>query len=232
MSKLIGIGVGPGDPELLTIKAVRCIREADVICLPNASKEKCRAYMIAAKAVPEIKEKECVLCDFRMIRDADLLKEMHRDIYLKIRSFLTEGKTAAFLTIGDPATYSTFTYILTLAQNEGFETEIVSGVTSYAAVAARLGIALCEGGEELHIGTSQSDMETFIEMPGTRIIMKSGRGMREVKEILRKAEAEKGAEVYAVSDCGLPDEKVFFGADEIPEDGEYMTTVIIKDRHL
>lgn len=230
MGNLIGIGVGPGDPELMTIKAIRYIKEADVICLPNASKDKCRAYRIAEEAVPEIKEKECIWCDFRMIRDADLLKELHQEIYQKVRDHLVEDKKVAFLTIGDPATYSTFTYIMEIAKKDGFETELVSGVTSYDAAAARLGIALCEGEEELHIGTAQSDLEELIKLPGTKIIMKSGRSLRNVKAVLQKAEQDQQAYVYAVSDCGLPDEKLFYSADEIPEDGEYMTTIIVKQR--
>lgn len=228
MGKLYGVGVGPGDPELMTIKAARYISSADIICLPKAEKETCRAYMIAKQIVPEIEEKECICCDFKMIRDPEKKRRMHQDIYMTLKPYLEDGRDVAFLTIGDPTTYSTFSYIFELAKNDGFETGLISGVTSYNAVAASLGIVLCEGDEELHIGTAKSNLEQFADLPGTRIIMKSGRGLRAVKDTLREAEHRSEISVYAVSDCGLPDEKQYFGADEIPENGEYMTTIIIK----
>ena len=82
---LYGIGVGPGDPELMTIKAARLMKEADVICLPRESKEDCRAYLIAKQAVPEREDKECLCYEFEMIRDAEKLAKLHQAFYERIK---------------------------------------------------------------------------------------------------------------------------------------------------
>lgn len=226
---LLGVGVGPGDPELMTIKAMRCIKAADIICLPKASKESCRAYLIAEQAVPEITGKECICLDFKMIREEEELKKLHQRAYQMIQSELSGGKTVAFLTVGDPTIYSTFSYMLEKARSDGFDAEIVSGISSYHAAAARLGIALCEGEEELHIGTGHSNIEELLELPGTKIIMKAGHNIGKVKNILEKAEREKGIRITAISDCGMPGEKRFECASEIPMH-EYMTTIIVNNR--
>ena len=142
--KLYGIGVGPGDPDMMTLRAAALIRTADCICLPQSPKEKCRAYRIARQAVPELENRACVCFDFTMTRDEAELSKIHQGIYGEIRKLLTEGKTAAFLTIGDPAVYSTFGYLMELALKDGFDAETVSGVTSFSTAAAGLGISLCE----------------------------------------------------------------------------------------
>lgn len=226
---LYGVGVGPGDPGLITVKAIQCIRSADLICLPKKERDSCRAYQIAQQAVPEIKEKEYICCDFKMVTDREKLIKSHQEIYEKIREYLRKGKSIAFLTLGDPSTYSTFSYILHQAQEEQFSVEIIGGVTSYNAIAADLGIVLCEDNEELHIGTSQSNIEAFLKLPGTRIIMKPGRSLTKIKSYLMQAEEDGRVLVYAVSNCGLPNETKYFTASDIPLDSEYMTTIIIKD---
>ena len=112
---LYAIGVGPGDPDLITLKAANTIRQADVIAIPQ-KKEECRAYEIALKAIPEIKDKEIVDCAFSMVRDDETRSALHKDIYEKIKEKLQNGRSVAFLTIGDPAIYSTFSYINELAK--------------------------------------------------------------------------------------------------------------------
>ena len=74
---LYGIGVGPGDPELMTIKAVRRIRECTVIAIPHRSKELCTAYQIACQAVPEMEQKECLYLPMPMTKDKKVLDESH-----------------------------------------------------------------------------------------------------------------------------------------------------------
>lgn len=224
---LYGIGVGSGDPELLTIKAVRYIQEADIICLPRIPKEECRAYLIAKQAVPEIEDKECFCYDFKMIRDAEKLEKLHQEIYERIKDKISEGRKIAFLTIGDPLTYSTFSYILDKVKSDGTTVEIISGITSYNAIAARLRIALCEGDEELHIGTGTGDIKKLLALPGTKVIMKTGRKIKEVKFALEQIEQEEDVQVSAVTNCGLPDEAIYYGAAEIPLD-DYMTTIVVK----
>ena len=86
--KIYGVGVGPGDPELLTIKAARLIKNAGVIGIPAEHKETCKAYQIAAGAVEEIREKEVVPFPFLMTRDPERLKESHDRLAEKAAGYL------------------------------------------------------------------------------------------------------------------------------------------------
>ena len=109
--RLIGVGVGPGDPELLTLAAVRAIRESDCILLPNEKKEECYAYKIVRQVVPEIEEKEICPMQFPMTKDADVLRAAQDRCFAEVQARMRQGKTLVFLTIGDPSVYSTYHYI-------------------------------------------------------------------------------------------------------------------------
>jgi len=250
--KICGIGVGPGDPELMTLKAVRRIREADIVCLPRENKEECRAYLIAVQSVPELAEKEILGFEFEMTSDPGKLSQIHRGIYDRVKAYPAEGKTVAFLTIGDPTIYSTVGYILKLAEADGIDTEIINGVTSFCAAAAACGEMISEGGEDIHILAGYE--EEKLSLPGTKIIMKTGRRGGELKEKLLalevRADADKepsatdeaqsdadkapneepGLTVFGASDCGLPAERIYKSASDLPEEGLYMTTLIVKER--
>jgi len=225
---LYGVGVGPGDPELMTLKAVRVLREVSVICLPKLCREECRAYRIAASAVPELEQKEFLCFDFEMIRYGEVLREKHRKIFEIVREHLDKGRSLAFLTIGDPTIYASFSYLAKFARADGYEVEWVNGVTSFCACAAECGISLCEGDEELHLISGQENPEEALRLPGTKILMKSGRRMPKIKEELLRMEKQQNAEIYAVQECGTEKEKIYEGALEIPEEPGYMTTILIK----
>jgi len=227
---LLGIGVGPGDPEMLTLKAVKAIKEADVICLPRAEKDKCRAYQIALPVVPEIKYKKTISMDFEMTRDEDRLKEIHEEFYNKYKQLVLDGYNLAFLTIGDPTVYSTFGYIMKLAKKDGIEVEIINGITSFCGSAASAGIVLSEAEENIHIISGQGNIDDELKLPGTKIIMKSGKNISEIKEKLIPLEEAGKISVNAVIDCGMETEEIFTSAMTIPDDSKYMMTIIIKEK--
>ena len=227
---LYGIGVGPGDPEMLTLRAVRAIKEADVICLPKADKYECRAFQIALPVVPELKYKKTISFDFEMTRDEEALAKMHAEFYEKYRQLIMEGYNLAFLTIGDPTVYSTFGYIMKLAKKDGIEVEIINGITSFCGSAAAAGTLLSERDENIHIISGQGNLEDDLRLPGTKIIMKSGRNVAQIKERLLEMEQAGNISVYAVVDCGMETEQIFNGAIMIPDDSKYMMTIIIKDK--
>ncbi len=226
---LYGIGVGPGDPQMLTIKAVNAIKDADVICLPKADKVKCRAYQIALPVVPELRFKKIISFDFEMIRDEETLHRLHKDFYDKYKELLLDGYNLGFLTIGDPTIYSTFGYIMKLAKADGIEVEIVNGITSFCGAAASAGVLISEVDENIHILSGQSDIEEGLKLYGTKIIMKSGRNLAAIKEKLLKLEASGKVQVYAVVDCGMETEEIYNGAMMIPDESRYMITIIVKD---
>jgi len=227
---LLGIGVGPGDPEMLTLKAVKAIKEADVICLPKADKDKCRAYQIALPVVPEIRYKKTISLDFEMTKDEVRLATIHKEFYEKYKQLLLDGYNLAFLTIGDPTVYSTFGYIMKLAKKDGIEVGIINGITSFCGSAASAGILLSESEENIHIISGQGNLDEELKLSGTKIIMKSGRNISSIKERLIPLEEAGKIIVYAVVDCGMETEQIYNSAMTIPEDSKYMMTIIIKEK--
>ena len=97
--RLIGVGVGPGDPELLTLAAVRAIRESDCILLPNEKKEECYAYKIVRQVVPEIEEKEICPMQFPMTKDADVLRAAQDRCFAEVQARMRQGKTLVLIQV-------------------------------------------------------------------------------------------------------------------------------------
>lgn len=226
---LYGIGVGPGDPELMTIKALKCMRESDVIVLASEPKEDCYAYRIAKAVFAEIDEKEIVCMPFLMIKEKKALEDSHNRIYKDISVLLEKGKNVAFLTIGDPSIYSTYSYIHRRELAAGGKAFMVSGVPSFCAAACAIGISLGDNKEEIHIIPGSYDIRETLHLKGTRIYMKSGKKLAELKNALREAGTEPFY-IYAVSNCGMENEKITSGLEALSEDSGYLTVVIVKEK--
>ena len=201
-----GVGVGPGDPELMTLKACRLIRENDVIALPGKEPKETVAYQIAVQAVPELADKELIPVYMPMVMDRQVQRENHRKGAQLIAEYLDQGKNVVYLTLGD-------------------ETELVSGITSFCAAAARMNIPLTEWDEPMHVMPALHKLDHGLDQDGTYVLMKSGSHMQEVKEILRAS----GKEVQMVQDCGMPSEQVYRSVDEIPDDAGYFALIVAKN---
>ncbi len=219
---LYGVGVGPGDPELLTLKAVRILRECDVIAIPQESKEGCTAYQIARQAVPELDEKPCLPLPMPMTKDREKLAASHEAAAAKAAEQLAAGRTVALITLGDATVYSTYLYVHERIKCLGFETRIVNGVPSFCAAAARLDMPLVNGSQKLHILPASYHIEEALELPGVKVLMKSGRQMPKVKALLK----EKGLEARMVENCGMEGEKTYQSLEEIPDDAGYFSLLI------
>jgi precorrin-2/cobalt-factor-2 C20-methyltransferase len=224
---LYGVGVGPGDPELMTLKAVRVIREAEVIAVPGKTARESVAYRIAAQAVPELADKRVVSIDFPMTKDEERLRESHRTGANQLEKILDTGKDVAFLTLGDVTIYSTFSYIQKLAETDGYRTELVSGVPSFCAAGASLKIPLTEGKEMLHVIPASYQEEVDMKEAGTYILMKTGRKLRSVKEQLHSDDF-RNESVFLVENSGMTDEKIYRTMNEIPDKTGYFSTLIAK----
>ena len=199
---LYGVGVGPGDPELMTLKAVRLIKENDIIAVPGAEVRETVAYKIAVQAVPELADKELLPIYMPMTHDKAELELNHEKGAKALEAALDTGKNVVFLTLGDPTIYSTFSYVQKRVEADGYETRLVSGITSFCATAARLNIPLTEWNQPLHVQPAVHRLDSELDQPGTYVLMKSGRKMNQVKEILERS----GREVRMVENCGMPDE--------------------------
>ncbi len=223
---LYGVSVGPGDPELMTIKAVRAIKECQVLALPNESLKDCVAYHIAIQAVPEMKDKEILCLPMPMTKDKEILKKCHDEAAEQIIEKLSQGKNVAFLTLGDATVYSTCLYVYERVRDAGERTEIVSGVPSFCAAAARLNRALVSGSSELHILPATYQIEEGLRLPGVKVLMKSGKKLGEVKELLIR----ENKQVSGVQRCGMEGETIYQSAEEIDGQAGYYSLFIVEDK--
>lgn len=226
--KAYGIGVGPGDPELMTLKAVRLIKENEIIMVPGTDPRESVAYKIAVQAVPELKDKEVIAVDFPMLKDREKLRESHRKGADLMESYLDEGKNIVFLTLGDSTVYCTFTYIQKYLIEDGYETELVNGITSFCAAASRLNIPLAEWNEPIHILPAVHGGDECFDLDGNYVLMKSGSRMKELREKL----VASGRDIKAVVNCGMDDEEVYRNIEELPDETGYFTLLISKRKNL
>lgn len=224
--KLYGIGVGPGDPELLTLKAVRIIRECGVIFVPGEDYRDSVAYQIARQAVPELESKTVIGVPVPMTRNKAERATAHQQAAAQILTWLDKGYEAGFLNLGDVTIYASYLYIHRLVVDQGYEAELVNGVPSFCAAAARLGTGLVEDGQQLHILPQPQQIREGLSLPGTRVIMKMGKNTGQVKQWLK----ESGQKIRMVERCGMPGERVYHSADEIPEDVSYYSLLIVGEQ--
>lgn len=221
--KLWGVGVGPGDPELLTLKAVRVLREADVIMAPDTSGPDKTALNIAKDYLAG-KEVLCVRTP--MVRDRDVVNDAYDRAAEQICALLDQGRQVAFLTLGDPTIYSTYMYIHQRVLRRGYPAEVVPGVPSFCAAAARLGQSLCQGQEPLLIVPASHDPETLLDVPANKVFMKAGRSIVRLKQSLADHGLLEGASM--VENCGMANERVYPHFEDLEEASGYFSLVISK----
>lgn len=221
-----GVGVGPGDPELMTLKACRLIRENRVIAVPGKEPKEAVAYKIAVQAVPELADKELVAIEMPMVMNQEKQLEAHRAGARQIAEYLDQGENVVYLTLGDSTVYCTFTYLQAILEAEGYRTELVNGIPSFCAAAARLNIPLMDWNEQLHVIPAAHKTDVKLDQPGQYVLMKSASHMKEIKERLK----ESGRSVQVVENCSMPDEKIYRSVDEIPDDAGYFSLIIAKEK--
>ena len=229
MATLYGLGVGPGDPELMTLKTVRLIKESDIIAIPQSGQDVNTAYAIAKKAVPQIEEKEIARIAMPMTRDQQALDASHDAAARRIIDYLDHGQNVAFLTLGDPSIYSTYTYIHKRVLASGRQAQMVPGIPSFCAVSARLNEPLAEAGQALHIiPASYKALDTCMELEGTKVLMKSGKAVGEIKDMICGQPHRWSAKM--VERCGMEGERAFHSADEINPQAGYFSIIVVKDK--
>ena len=223
--KFYGIGVGVGDPENITVKATKRLHEVDVIVLPEAkSGEGSTAFNIVKEYVkPDVEQ---LFLEFPMIRDVEARKVFRKNNAGKINVELEKGKKVAFLTIGDPMTYSTYTYVLEHISDD-VEVETIAGITSFNSIAARLNIPLMIGDEDLKVVSvnRKTDIYKEIENNQNLVLMKISRDFEKIKKAIIETGNKENAVI--VSDCGKENE-VFYWDIESVEEVPYFSTMILK----
>src|SRR5947208_17099475 len=186
--KLFCVGCGPGDPELLTVRAVSLIKSAEVIFAPTAREGKPSiALSVVEKYVSKSAKTTSLI--FPMVKDKESLKDYWKRNAEDIAAAVRSGKRVVYLTVGDTALYSTWIYLHRELKksHKDIEVEIVPGIASMFAIAAKAGISLAEGDETVAIVPACYDMERVRRTAtacDTVIFLKDGRYFDNVVEML------------------------------------------------
>ena len=221
--KLYGVGVGPGDPELLTEKAIRILGECDVIAVPQSENGGRTALEIASCY---IKDKPVRAFDMPMTHDRQARNASHDAAADALCALLDEGKTVVFLTLGDPTVYSTYWYVHKRVSARGYAAELVPGVPSFCAAAAAMGRALCEDGEMLHIiPATHGRAEEGLALSGSKVLMKTGKRVLEVRELLRQR-GELGSTAL-IERVGMDDQRLIENLDELEQPSGYFSIILV-----
>lgn len=225
--KFYGIGVGVGDPENITVKATKKLHEVDVIVLPEAkSGEGSTAFNIVREYLkPGVEQ---MFLEFPMIKDVEARKVFRKNNADKVSAELEKGKNVAFLTIGDPMTYSTYTYVLEHIADD-VEVETVAGITSFNSIAARLNVPLMIGDEDLKVVSvnRKTDIYKEIENNDNLVLMKISRNFEKIKKAIIETGNKENAVI--VSDCGKDNEVVYWDIESV-EEVPYFSTMILKKK--
>ncbi len=227
---LYGIGVGPGDPDLLTMAAVKKLAQVDVIFAASSSKnDYSLALGIAQPHLPENIRVEVL--KFPMTRDRQKLREAWEENGRIAAGILQEGHNAAFLTLGDPMIYSTFGYLLQILQTTHPEipVEIIPGITSFQAAAAKTGTILTESGENLVIFSGVGDEEKLDQTLGLAdngVILKAYKNFESLKKIIGHHDRKKHS--VFVSRLGLEGEQITHNLDDIDKQPHYLSLLLVK----
>ena len=217
------VSVGPGDPEMLTRQACRVLEACDVIAAPRVKSGRMLALDIAGGAV-DMRGKTILPLDFTMERSEAVREESYRTAAGAIEAELAAGRDVAMVNLGDVSVYATAYYILERVRSDGFEVVMCPGVTSFCAVAARLGRSLTRMEEPLHILPGSMDMDSALTLEGTKVLMKSGRAIHETVDALERHGL--AARAGMVADCGLETEQVYTDLRQLPEEISYFATIV------
>ena len=222
----MGIGVGPGDPELLTAKAIKILKKVPVICSPRSAKSRPSVAFSIVQPALKHRDDEYELIEplFPMIEDDKALNHHWGLAAALVAGKLEQGLDVAFITLGDPTVYSTFSYLEGKIREKGFPVEIIPGVTSFTGCAATAGISLGEK-DEIIVLVPKVDqrLEKLLEHADTAVIMKTSRHPEILEEIINRDPRDKT--VISIQNCGMEDEKIF---KDFSKNGRYLSTTIVK----
>lgn len=227
--KLYGIGVGPGDPELLTVKAINAIKDLDVIIAPKTEKKDGSVALNIAKQYIK-PETEIVYQVFPMMvgfADDDTAWQQNKKEILEL---LESGKNVGFLTLGDPMFYSTYIYVFRLLQQENVEIETIPGIPAFCAIGSATGTPIVEGDSILSVipaNMPEDKVRAALKTCDNAVLMKVYKNSDAVFDML--AEEKLAKQAVLASRCGLDDELIL--RDVTHEKGRklnYLSTILTR----
>jgi len=219
MPGLVGIGVGPGDVELLTVKAVNAIHNADIIMCP-ASKENrpSIALSVIESIIDKSKNQKIIKLIFPMTKDKDVLKASWKRNAKIMAETVLEGKNVVYITVGDPYLYSTWIYMHRDLKEKypDMDISVVPGIVSIFSFASKVGVSVAEGAEKVAIIPSCYDLSSVKEIAKhseSMIFLKDGRYFDQVIEVLKES--------------GFPDNSLFAIGQDLGTENEIIRTMTL-----
>ena len=212
MPGLTAIGVGPGDPDLLTIKAAQTIKKADIIMCPASAHDRPSiALSIIQPLLSEMPKKEIVKLVFPMTKDRSVLEDTWRDNARIMGDTAMTGKDVVYVTVGDPYLYSTWIYMHRDLESNypGLDIAVIPGIVSIFTFASKVGVSIAEGAEKVAIIPSCYDLTTVREIAKnaeSMVFLKDGRYFDQVLDLLKES--------------GFPDDSVFAIGQDLGTDHE------------
>ncbi|MGY5143369.1 MAG: precorrin-2 C(20)-methyltransferase [Candidatus Nitrosopumilus sp. bin_32a] len=212
MPGLIGIGVGPGDVELLTVKAVKAIQNADIIMCPASNEDRPSiAFAVVSPIIDKSKNQKIVKLIFPMTKDKSVLEATWKKNAKIMAETVLTGKNVVYLTVGDPFLYSTWIYMhKDLKENyPNMDITVIPGIVSMFTFAAKVGVSVAEGAEKVAIIPSCYDLSSVKEIAKhseSMIFLKDGRYFDKVIEVLKES--------------GFPDNSIFAIGQDLGTENE------------
>ena len=221
MSQLTGIGVGPGDPDLLTVKAVKAIQNADTIMCPASAEDRPSiALSVVDSLIDKSKNQEIVKLIFPMTKDKDILERHWKENSKIMAEKVLLGNNVVYLTVGDPYLYSTWIYMhREISQNHPtMKITVIPGIVSMFTFASKVGVSIAEGAEKVAIIPSCYDLSSVKEIAKNSevlVFLKDGRYFDQVIELVRES--------------GFPDDSIFAIGQDLGTDKEIIRKLRLGD---
>ena len=219
MPGLVGIGVGPGDVELLTVKAVKAIHNADIIMCPASKEDRPSiALSVIESIIDKSKNQEIIKLIFPMTKDRDILEASWKKNAKIMAETVLKGKNVVYLTVGDPYLYSTWIYMHRDLKEKypDMDISVVPGIVSIFSFASKVGVSVAEGAEKVAIIPSCYDLSSVKEIAKhseSMIFLKDGRYFDQVIEVLKES--------------GFPDNSLFAIGQDLGTENEIIRTMTL-----
>lgn len=223
----IGVGVGPGDPDLMTLKAAKAVADADVVAYPATLERESTAYQIAAAHVQPHQQHILMRLPMSKVR-GDETERVYDHCAAEIEEALRAGKNVAFLCLGDPLLYGTFIYLFERLRH-AFECRVIPGITSVSAACARGLVPLTRLEQSLLIIPGlrkDDDLREALNKHESLVIMKAGRVRHRIAAMI--AEAGKTAQATYIEHATMEGELVIEDITQLPEGpGSYFSLFLV-----
>lgn len=234
--KLYGVGVGPGAPDLMTVRSVNILKAVDVIAIPRSNDyAKGVAWGIVEPVLGEIPDQERLFLTFPMTKDPEILRPAWDSAFSQIGDRLEEQKSVAFISEGDPLVYSTFIYLMNEAPERwpGIEIEIVPAVSSITAVPTAIRTPLADGKERIAVIPATygvEDLKKVIQEFDTILLMKVKTMMPQIIEVLESLDLMGHAKYIAKAT--MKEEQIIEDLHDVQTDRcEYFSMVVVSKRN-